>query len=159
MRLVGTWCSAKNKPPHSHIFSLLSPDAFGVFFPLLLKCVILEAVPLLLICWALDSGTSVLEPAVIDFTRHGGSFWQLLTESIPLTSTTIKKKPQKTQTYLYLSHESNENIRRYDCSLQCILQLYIFSHLIDSGNYWWSIILRRNNIMFCQVEHVHTMEA
>lgn len=34
-----------------------------------------------------------------------------------------------------------------------------FSHLIDSGNYWWSIILTKNNIMSCQIKRVHTMDA
>ncbi|KAM9591174.1 uncharacterized protein ACIBXB_006073 [Morphnus guianensis] len=54
------------------------------FFPLL-KNVITEALPLLLIGSALASGGSVLELADIGFVRHRGSFQQLLIEATPVT--------------------------------------------------------------------------
>jgi len=55
----------------------------GFFLPLL-KSVITEALPPSLIGLALASGGSVLEPAGTGFTRHGGSFLQLLTEVTPI---------------------------------------------------------------------------
>jgi len=53
-------------------------------FSPLLKYVITEVLPLSLMGSALASGGSVLEPAGIGFIRHGGSFWQLLTEATPI---------------------------------------------------------------------------
>jgi len=67
-----------------HIISLLSPHCCfttGFFLPLL-KYVITELLPLSLI--GLASGRSVLQPAGTGFIRHGGSFWQLLTEATPI---------------------------------------------------------------------------
>jgi len=69
----------------SHLFSILSPGcccAAGFFS--FLNYVIPEALPLSLMGLALATSVSVLEPSGIGFTRHGGSFWQLLTEATPV---------------------------------------------------------------------------
>jgi len=63
-------------------FSLLTAIPQQVF-PLL-KYVIIEALPPSLMRSALASGGSVLEPAGTGSIRHGGSFWQLLTEATPV---------------------------------------------------------------------------
>jgi len=54
-----------------------------VFFPLL-KYLISEVLPLSLIGSASVSSGSILELADIGSIRHGGSFWQLLTEATPV---------------------------------------------------------------------------
>ena len=79
----------------SHIFSLLSPPA--TFSPLL-KHIIAEALPLLLIGLALASGESILELVGIGFIRRRGHFWQLLTEPTPVSLPTTKTLPCKTST-------------------------------------------------------------
>jgi len=61
---------------------LVKFHAMGIFLPLL-KYVITEALPPLLIALALASGRSILEPAGTGFIRHGGSFSQLLHRSHP----------------------------------------------------------------------------
>lgn len=67
----------------SHIFSLLSVFSFALtqqVFPLL-KYVIPEVLPLLLMSLALASGLSILELLGIGRVGHGGSFCHLLTEA------------------------------------------------------------------------------
>jgi len=56
--------------------------SLGVFF--LLNYVIPEALPPLLMGLALASGGSILEPTGTGSVRHGGSFWELLTEATPV---------------------------------------------------------------------------
>jgi len=63
-----------------HLSSLPSHRSFLIPF---LKYVIPEALPLSLIGLALASGGSILELAGTGCIRHGGSFWQLLTEATP----------------------------------------------------------------------------
>lgn len=60
----------------SHIFSFLSPSCscHGIFL-LLLKYIILVALPPFLMSWSLASSGSLLELAGIG-SGHGGSFWQ-----------------------------------------------------------------------------------
>jgi len=60
---------------------LPSYHRFVFFFVSLLKYVIPEALPIGL---DLASRGSVLELAGTGFVRHGGSFWQLLTEATPI---------------------------------------------------------------------------
>ena len=70
-----------------HIVSLLSTAVSPQYFFLpLLKYVITEVLPPLLICLVLASGGSILEPASTGFIRHGGSFSQLFTEATPISS-------------------------------------------------------------------------
>jgi len=64
--------------------SSLSTAVFPQFFSPLLKYVVIEVLPPLLIGLALASGGSVLELAGTGFIRHGGSFSQLLTEVTPI---------------------------------------------------------------------------
>ena len=66
----------------SHIFSLLYPAANCPFF-FLFNCIIPEVLPSSLMGLALASHVSLLEMAGTAFSRHGGSFWQLLTEATP----------------------------------------------------------------------------
>jgi len=61
---------------HSSLSAAVSPHVFS-----LLKYVVTEVLPPSLIGLALASGGSVLELAGTGFTRHGGRFWQLLTEA------------------------------------------------------------------------------
>jgi len=65
---------------HFSLFTAISPQ---VFFHLL-KHVMTEVLPPLLIGLALASGGSTLVPAGTGFSRHRGSFWQLLTEATPI---------------------------------------------------------------------------
>lgn len=68
----------------SHRFSPCSSlDAIAAAQQLLflLKSVIPEVPPLLLMGPALASSTSILEPAAIGSTEHRGSFWKLFTEA------------------------------------------------------------------------------
>ena len=65
---------------HSSLSTTVSSQ---VFFPLL-KYVIPEVLPPLLMGSALASGAFVLEPAGTGFIKHGGSFSQLLTEATPI---------------------------------------------------------------------------
>jgi len=62
----------------------------------LLKYIVTEVLPPLLMGLALASGGSVLEPAGTGFIRHGGSFSQLLTEATPIAPPL--PKPCHTQT-------------------------------------------------------------
>ncbi|KAM9599800.1 uncharacterized protein ACIBXB_003644 [Morphnus guianensis] len=75
-RVVSLTCS------HSSL-RLPFPSVPTFFF--LLKNVLPEALPLLLIGLALAGGGSVLEPAGIGSVGHRGSFQQLLTEATPVT--------------------------------------------------------------------------
>jgi len=61
----------------------------------LLKYVITEALPPLLMALALSSGGSLLEPAGIGSVRHRGSFQQLLTEATPVAppTRTLPRRP------------------------------------------------------------------
>jgi len=52
-------------------------------FLTLLKDVIIEALPLLLMGSALASGGSILKLADIGSVRHRGSFWHVLSEATP----------------------------------------------------------------------------
>jgi len=72
---------------HSSLFTAVSPQSF--FLPVL-KYVIPELMGL---AWA--SGGSILEPAGTSSVRHGGSFWQLLTEATPIASLNTKTLPHK----------------------------------------------------------------
>ena len=65
------------------MFSLLSLAEVSVVqgFSPLLKHVLPEVLPPLLMGSALGSGGSILEPAGIGSVRHRGSFQQLLTEA------------------------------------------------------------------------------
>jgi len=67
----------------SHSF-LSTAVSLQVFFLLILKYVITEVLPSLLIGLAMGSGGSILEPSGTVFIRHGGSFFQLLTEATPI---------------------------------------------------------------------------
>jgi len=66
---------------HSSLLTAVSPQ---VFFLPFLNYVIPEALPPSLIGSALASGGSHLEPSGTGCVRHGGSFWQLLTEATPI---------------------------------------------------------------------------
>ena len=70
--------------------SLWLQVVYQVFFTLL-SYVIPEALPLFLMGSALVSSGSVLEPAGTGFIRHGGSFWQLLTEATPIAPSPLPK--------------------------------------------------------------------
>ncbi|KAK4810884.1 hypothetical protein QYF61_013292 [Mycteria americana] len=70
------------------------------FFPLL-KYVITEALPPLLIVSALASGGSILEPSRTGSVQHGGSFWCLLTEASPAAPPATKTLLRKSNTYRY----------------------------------------------------------
>ena len=63
---------------------IVTPSSHCRFFFPLLKHVIPEALPLSLMGSALASSRSILELAGIGSVRHGGSFWQVLTEATPL---------------------------------------------------------------------------
>jgi len=63
--------------------SLFAAVSLQFLLPLL-KYVVTEVPPPLLIGLALLSGGSVLEPAGTSFIRHGASFWQLPTEATPV---------------------------------------------------------------------------
>jgi len=62
------------------------PGITGQHFFRLFKYIITDALPPLLTHSALASGGSILELAVTGSTRHGGSFWHLLTEATPAAS-------------------------------------------------------------------------
>jgi len=66
---------------HSSLYTAVSSLFF--FLPFL-KYIITQALPPLLIGLALASSGCVFEPAGTGFIRHGGSFWQLLTEATPV---------------------------------------------------------------------------
>ena len=65
----------------SHIVTLLSLHCHFTAGFYLLKHVLPEVLPPSLIGLALARSRSILEPAGISCIRHGGSFWQLLTEA------------------------------------------------------------------------------
>jgi len=78
---------------HSSLSTAISLQVFP-----LLKYVVTEALPPLLIGLALASGGSILELAGTGFIRHGGSFSQLLTEATPIAHPATKTLPCKPTT-------------------------------------------------------------
>jgi len=87
----------------SHILSPLSGYSSAgspTPLPLLLKYVIAEVLPPLLMGLALASSGSVFEPAGIGSIRHGGSFLQLLTEATPVSPSATKTLQRKSNTVL-----------------------------------------------------------
>lgn len=112
----------------------------------LLKSVPTE-VPVLLVGLALDSSGSVLDPTGISPATHGGSFWQILTETAPASPLLLKpchtNPTQEVYTY------SNENIvnlakfpegkmgkkNKYFVNIYHLLSVYLFSSMMKNSSF------------------------
>jgi len=86
-RVVSVMCS------HSSLWLQLCSGFFS-----LLKYVIAEALPPLLVGLALASGRCVLEPAGLGSVGDGGSFWHRVREANPVPPCTTKTLPRKPHT-------------------------------------------------------------
>jgi len=108
--------------------SLLSlAEVVQQFFSL---CVITEALPPLLMGWALASGRSILESAGFGSVEHGGSLWQLLTEAtlvVPLLSKPCHANP----ILLFLMHlHTHYRFIGFVCFLSCEITDFLTAFML-----------------------------